>query len=378
MNLILRFVFDRKNTATDKTKGLLQIEVRQKGTSKRVFVSTGIKLTKNQFSDKNGFACKNHPNAPSLTGKGHKIFREIEAFVLSDKCRSIEDVKNWDKNESETLSFLDFIETELKKRNPSFSTIEHTMVLVRQLRGFGKIKVFSDLTYENISDFDAHLRKTITTTSTLNKRHSTLRRYIKEAVNRDLIKKDPYNSFKMPSKKSKDPTFLEEHEIEKIKNYKPVNEKLSNIKDLFLFQIFTGLAYVDLQNFNKLYIYEMDGSRIIRSNRTKTDESFISLFLPEAEEIAEKYNYELPKISNQKYNDYLKLLGAGADLTKTLTSHVARHTFATYLLNRGIPIETVSKAMGHSNIKQTQHYAKLLGKKVISDMKTLIKPDNTK
>jgi len=68
----------------------------------------------------------------------------------------------------------------------------------------------------------------------------------------------------------------------------------------------------------------------------------------------------------------LKLLGAGAELKKTLTSHVARHTFATYLLNKDIPIETVSKALGHSNIKMTEHYAKMLGKKVVRDMKRLL------
>jgi site-specific recombinase XerD len=97
--------------------------------------------------------------------------------------------------------------------------------------------------------------------------------------------------------------------------------------------------------------------------------------LPEAERIAEKYGYSLPKISNQKYNDYLKLLGAGAGITKSLTSHVARHTFATYLINRNIPIESVSKALGHASIRQTQHYARLLGKKVIEDMKTLLRQD---
>jgi site-specific recombinase XerD len=177
----------------------------------------------------------------------------------------------------------------------------------------------------------------------------------------------------MPPQKGKEPTFLEEHEIDKILNYQPVNDKLQHVKDLFVFQIFTGLSFIDLMNFSKTVISEQNGMKVIRSNRIKTNESYISLFLPEAEKIADKYNYHLPKLSNQKYNDYLKLLGAGAELNKNITSHVARHTFATYLLNKDIPIETVSKAMGHSNIRMTQHYAKLLGKKVISDMSRLLK-----
>jgi integrase len=141
---------------------------------------------------------------------------------------------------------------------------------------------------------------------------------------------------------------------------------------MFVFQCFTGMAYVDMIGFSRADVSEADGMKVIRSNREKTDESFISLFLPDAEKIAEKYNYELPRMSNQKYNDYLKLLGAGAGIKKTLTSHVARHTFATYLINRDIPIESVSRALGHAGIRQTQHYAKMLGKKVIKDMSRLL------
>jgi integrase len=166
---------------------------------------------------------------------------------------------------------------------------------------------------------------------------------------------------------------LNEPEPEKIREYIPGNEKLQKVKELFIFQCFTGRAYVDMQVFSRSDVSETDGMKVIRSSRTKTDESFVSLLLPEAERIAEKYGYSLPKLSNQKYNDYLKLLGAGAKLDKVLTSHVARHTFATYLINRDIPIESVSKALGHASIRQTQHYARLLGKKVISDMSRLLK-----
>jgi site-specific recombinase XerC len=150
-------------------------------------------------------------------------------------------------------------------------------------------------------------------------------------------------------------------------------ERLQKIKDLFIFQCFTGMAYVDMQNFSRTDVSEMQGMKVIRSSRTKTDESFVALLLPEAERIAEKYSYTLPQISNQKYNDYLKLLGAGAGIDKPLTSHVARHTFATYLINKNIPIESISRALGHASIRQTQHYARLLGNKVIEDMKGLIR-----
>ena len=111
------------------------------------------------------------------------------------------------------------------------------------------------------------------------------------------------------------------------------------------------------------WIYEAEGVKVFRDARSKTDVGFFSVLLPEAEEILKKYYGSLPRYSNQKYNDYLKLIAIACGIKKHLTTHVARHTFATYLLNRDVPIETVSKAVGHTSIKQTQHYAKLLGKK---------------
>jgi len=372
-NAQLRYVFDRQKQANNDTKtGLLQIEVRLTGSNQRKLISTGVHLYKNQFSDKNGFTCRNHENAPAITGKANRIFRQIEAFVMSEKCRSLDDVKNWNKDESKTYSVVSFMKESLRKRNPSDAVLEHHNILIRQIEEFGRFRVFSDINYENIADFDLFLRKTINSQPVLYKRHCAFKSYITDAINRGMCKSNPYIQFKVQKGKSKAPTFLDEIEIKKIQEYVPDNEKLQNVKDLFIFQCFTGMAFVDLMEFSKDDISEVDGMKVIRSNREKTDESFIALFLPEAESIADKYNYDLPKLSNQKYNDYLKLLGAGAEIKKMITTHCARHTFATYLINKDIPLESVSKALGHATIKQTQHYAKLAGKKVISDMKKLL------
>lgn len=138
------------------------------------------------------------------------------------------------------------------------------------------------------------------------------------------------------------------------------------------------MAYIDTQCFTKNDLIELDGYKVIKSNCTKTDENFVCLLLPEAERIAEKYDYSLSKINNQNYNTYLKTLASGAGVKEALTSHMGRHTFATYLLNKNIPIEGVSRALGHTNIKQMQHYAKLLGKKVIADMSVLLEDKDQK
>jgi site-specific recombinase XerD len=328
-----------------------------------VYILTGVHLYKKQVSDTNSFTCKNHPNR-----KTKSLFNEIEAFVLSDKCASLSDVHNWnEKDETDSHSFIEFMKKTLSRNNPSMATLEHHSGLIRR-----RSSVVSKHLPISHTKIYASLTPSSGEQSTLHKRHSTLKHYIREAISMDLLVKNPYDLFRMAKKKSKKPTFLTEEDIKKILDYVPVNEKLEKVKDLFTFQMFTGMAYVDLAGFCRAEISETDGYKVIRSSRTKTDESFISLFLPEAERIAEKYGYSLPELSNQKYNDYLKLLGAGAELAQTLTSHVARHTYATYLLNKGIPVETVSRAMGHSNIKQTQHYAKMLGKKVVEDMKKLL------
>lgn len=383
-NCSVRFVFDRKNETGYKKKvkgkkykevGLLQIEVRKDGTDKRVYISANIHIKPDQYSDKNGFTCKNHDSAKRLTGKAHDIFRKVEAFVMSEKCKDMTYVKYWDSQELANLTIIEFIESELSRKNVSMSVIKTNAALISRLKEYGKMNTFEDITYNNIIGFDAHLRKTITSEPTLYKRHSLFKGYINEAINRGIYNGvNPYNLFKPNKGKSKDPIFLNEDEIELIKEYSPDFGYLERTRDLFLFQCYTGLSYADLMKFDKDVVQDIDGDKVIRSNRQKTDESYIIYLFPEAEAIAEKYKYNLPKLTNQKYNEYLKIIASGAGINKQLTSHSARHTFATYLINKNIPIESVSRALGHSNIKQTQHYAKLIGKKVIDDMKQILKP----
>ena len=376
-NTSLRYVFDKnKKIKSSSDLGLLQIEVRLIGTNKSSYLSTGIKLTTAQFSTKNGFTCIKHENASNIMYKARTMFHLVESFVLSDKCREISDVQNWDKEDVCDYSVVGFIKERLKKKNPSYSVVEYHNSLIKRIEEFGKFKTFDDLTYLNLLDFDGFLRKTIKSQPTLYKRHTALKGYIRMAFKAGLCKYDPYTDFEYKKGKSKEPTFLTEEEVGLIQKFNPPSDSLSRIKDLFLCQCFTGMAYVDLMAFDKSKIQMLGENKILSSTRTKTDESYISLLLPEAEKIMEKYAYNLPRITNEKYNDYLKLVGAGSGLNKVLTTHVARHTYATYLLNRNVPIETVSRAMGHSAVKQTENYARMLGKKVISDMLILKKSED--
>ena len=176
--------------------------------------------------------------------------------------------------------------------------------------------------------------------------------------------------------------FLSQDEIETMFNKEFATERLNQVKDIFLFSCFTGLAYADVKKLKQNNVgLGVDGERWIFINRTKTDTRSNIPLLPVSSAILEKYrnhpqavNQErlLPILSNQKMNSYLKEIADLCGIHKELTFHIARHTFATTVtLTNGVPIESVSKMLGHKNLHTTQHYAKILDLKVSNDMKAL-------
>jgi integrase len=178
--------------------------------------------------------------------------------------------------------------------------------------------------------------------------------------------------------------LLTEEELNRIYNKRFSSERLTLVKDIFIFSCYTGLAYVDVKGLKKDHIaIGIDGEKWIFKNRQKTDTKSKIPVLPIAQEIIQKYENHprclnedaiLPILTNQKMNSYLKEIGDLCDISKEITFHMARHTFATSVtLTNGVPIETVSKMLGHKNIQTTQHYAKILDKKVSEDMQVLRK-----
>ena len=159
-------------------------------------------------------------------------------------------------------------------------------------------------------------------------------------------------------------------------------ERLNTVKDIFLFSCYTGLAYADVKKLKQSDVVTgVDGKRWLAYRRQKTDTTAKIPLLPPAIRLMEKYfdhpetmesKRLLPVLSNQKMNAYLKEIADICGISKTLTYHIARHTFATTItLSNGVPIETVSKMLGHRNLRTTQHYAKILDKKISEDMEKL-------
>jgi site-specific recombinase XerD len=161
-----------------------------------------------------------------------------------------------------------------------------------------------------------------------------------------------------------------------------VSERLKQVRDIFLFSCFTGLAYADVKKLDRNQIViGIDGEKWINTRRQKTDTRSNIPLLPVALELLNKYsnhpqclneNKLLPVLSNQKMNSYLKEIADCCGINKELTFHIARHTFATTVtLTNGVSIESVSKMLGHKNLRTTQHYAKILDQKVSADMQIL-------
>lgn len=194
----------------------------------------------------------------------------------------------------------------------------------------------------------------------------------------DWMDKNPYSNYKSKLTPVV-PDFLTESQLETIKSKVFKTDRLTLVKDIFLFSCFTGLAYIDIQNLSRDAVsIGIDGGKWIKMKRTKTKVEASIPILPIAENILNKYsnhpkcfneNKLLPILSNQKMNEYLKEISALCELEVDLTFHTARHTFATTVtLNNGVPLETVSKMLGHTNVRMTQHYAKILDRKISEDM----------
>ncbi len=195
------------------------------------------------------------------------------------------------------------------------------------------------------------------------------------------LDKNPFANYKTKIQEV-ERAFLNEEEIQAITNKKFATIRLNQIRDIFLFSCYTGLAYADVKKLGKSQIViGIDGEKWIQINRQKTDTRSNIPLLPMAQTIIDKYANDpkcinshrvLPVLSNQKMNEYLKEIATLCEIHKELTYHTARHTFATTVtLNNGVPIESVSKMLGHKNLKITQHYAKILDRKVSDDMKVL-------
>lgn len=247
---------------------------------------------------------------------------------------------------------------------------------------YAKEDIYLDnLNLQFVNDFEIYLRVNCKLgTNMTAKMIQFLKKVVNLARNLGVIHFDPFYLHHTKWEKVKI-EYLTKHEIKKIIDKEITTQRLDVVRDIFLFGIFTGLSYIDIKNLTVNNIQQQhDGSYWIITSRQKTDNSVELPLLDIPKKIIAKYEEVrdglklLPVMSNQKLNSYLKELADICGITKRLNFHVARHSFSTsIMLDHGVSMETLSKVLGHSNIKTTQIYAKVTNKKVSYEMNVLAK-----
>jgi integrase len=366
-----------------KNDGCVPIEMTICVKGKRRYVSTGREVKPSDF------------NSKTQTVKGDKELNEflkalkirlysIETTLMSkDVNVSIDTVLDVFRNgeQERTMTFLQLFEIHncnvgkrVKQKLITPTTLSKYEVTKDYVTRYIKTELkkddilVKDITPSFIDNLFVFLLDFMSNNTAIQKMKQ-VKRVIRFAVDEGYIKVSPYKITLKKEKKEVQPLTIKEVNI--IRKKKIDIKRLAQIRDLFVFECYTGLAFTDLMslNDNDFHIDE-SGNKWIIKKRHKTNVVATIPLLPIALEILDKYNYKLPHMSNVKYNAYLKEIGDICGIKKSLHSHLARHTWATILLNAGMDMVSVSKCLGHSNSKITEStYAKVLPDKLFEKAK---------
>lgn len=261
------------------------------------------------------------------------------------------------------------------------TSLKHTVEFIQWKYKVNDINI-RGINHEFIMSYDFYLRseRKCNNNSTV-KYLKNFKKIILICIANGWLDKDPFIKYK-PKVKEVNREYLTMEDLQRISDKQFTNARLTQVRDIFLFSCYTGLAYADVKKLKREEIsVGLDGQKWIFTSRQKTDTASRIPLLPTALQIIQKYEDHpecsdlgkiLPVLSNQKMNSYLKEIADVCNIEKELTFHIARHTFATTItLANGVSIESVSKMLGHTNIRTTQHYAKILDSKVGEDMQLL-------
>ncbi len=383
----------------DFTVGNVPIYLRITVEGKRAEVSTQRQCDPERWNSQSGRMAGTKEDARAMNmyldtmqAKIYELHREILSSALPLTAEAIK-IKFTGQGERPRM-LMEIFEhhnqqfAELVGKEYSEGTLKKFKTVMNSLREFLKWKFqtadinIKELGFEFVNDYEYYLK------SIQGIQHNTamgnikkLKKIVRQCVANDWLDKDPFMSYKIKIRDTHR-AYLSQEELQMLNNKEFLVTRLDQVKDIFLFSCFTGLAYSDVMKLSPSDItIGIDGEKWVFTTRSKTDTASRIPLLPMAQEIINKYaknpktisaNKLLPTLSNQRLNSYLKEISDVCGFTKELTFHCARHTFATTVtLTNGVPIESVSKMLGHKSLRTTQHYAKILDRKVSDDMKLL-------
>ena len=368
------------------------IEVRCIINRKAYYIGTGVRVRKENFV---GGAVVNQSDAKELNERLRIVYvrvtDELNKAMLAGEDIDIVDIRRraWmaaEDSRPDSAPFIEWVEKQVKMLRLKEGTMKHYLTLMLRLEEFGEIRRWCDLTVENLYGFDAWLHRLPARQSAKDRAsgaapeyisdgavynyHKCMKALLNRAVEFGKIDRNPYDRLRGKFKRGDIETveFLTEEEMDAFMVTVPPKGTLMDVAhDLFIFQMFTGLGYGDSQAFDLTQYQHVNGEWVHIGERIKTGVNYVSQLLPPVVDVLEKYDWKVPTIDNADYNRCLKALGMVAGIQKPLHSHMARHTFATYMLNNGADMHNVSAMLGHTNIRQTQRYAKVLAKSVYKD-----------
>ena len=369
-------VFDRRKIATPTVKA--SVEFRICHNYKQKFISTGIKLNSTQW--KNG-KITNCPDIIQISQTLDKMLTDIRQVIydmVNEGNIDIQDIpRKLSLLHTGKIKFLDYCDqrAEIRKYGKKKDSQERYDRFIRLFKEWGKINDFEDITEKNIISYDKYLLdQGMKPYSKWNNYHRFLNGFILDAIDDGLMQKNPYKWVNIDKEKNSSgiDKCLTPTEFRKIKTAKMPTESLERVRDIFVFQTYTCLRYSDLALFDASLIKEIKGMKVYIRKAKKTNKQFTVPMLPPALDILDKYRGKLPIISNVKYNLYLKNVAQAAGLDIGLTTHWARHTGATLLINEGVDSKIIRKICGHSSTKITEQiYAKLLDETVVDAVQDL-------
>ena len=375
------------------------VEVRVTINRKPYYINTGVRVRKERLVGNTIRDDRFSTDADLLNERLTTIVRLVEKEVnrCLEERRPVDVVairnKVWDvaAEDSDEPTLIKWIKNMASTANISSTTKKRYQTLINKLVGYGQLTRWEHLSPENIYGFDVWLRQQYVpltqnqidagvepehiSSDTVYNYHKCLKAMLNRALKFGKISVNPYDRMKGEFKRTRRDVvdYLTEEQMFKVMELTPVpGSQVAMARDLFVFQMFTGLAYSDTQHFDISKYREVDGEWRFIGERIKTGVPYVSTLLPPVVEVLERNGWKVPKMTNQRYNQLLKAIGMVIGIER-LHSHMGRHSFATWMLSNDAKIENVSRMLGHTNIVQTQRYAKVLAKDVYDDFEMVAK-----
>lgn len=397
----ISLVFDHHLRSKKKDEG--PVEVRVTVNRKPYYINTGVRVRADRLM---GNSIVDVPyvgadgvgrmteDADLLNERLASIFRIVDEEVnrCIDERRAVDVVAIRKKiytpevaSGPDEPTMIKWIQEQAKVADISSATKKRYMTLTNKMQEYGKLSRWEDLTVENIYEWDVWLRQQVVPltenqkmagveSATLKQSavynyHKLLKAMLNRALKLNKLQQNPYDRMKGSFRRGTSDVvdYLTKEQMRMIERLEPVpGSQYETARDLFVFQMYTGLSYIDTQHFDMKEYRQVDGRWVFVGRRVKTGVQYVSQLLPPVVEVLRKHGWRVPKMNNQRYNQMLKAIGMVIGIPK-LHSHMGRHTFATWMLSEGAKIENVSRMLGHTNIVQTQRYAQVLAEDVRSE-----------